>query len=219
MRALVLAISALFVGWLGFGGTASAQACDGADWRAVGLVDGAERGSTNEGVSRVDEHVALCGDRVDVHAYESGFIDGLREFCTPEHGFVMARAGQTYAGLCHEDQAEAFGRALQQGGRIALVETRLLEATERKEALFLRRREIVDAARQGDGAMAQMVPCATGFCPNRPNAIRWQREQAEFRAERTRVEEALHEAENLIPELERQLSELRAEVGERYGPW
>jgi hypothetical protein len=219
MRALVLAISALFVGWLGFGGTASAQDCDGADWRAVGLIDGAERGSTNEGVSRVDEHVVLCGDRVDVHAYEGGFIDGLREFCTPEHGFAMARAGQTYAGLCHEDQAEAFGRALQQGGTIALIETRLQEVTERKEALFVRRRDMVEAAREAEGASGQMVPCGGNFCPNRPNAINWQRQQAEFRAQRERVEAELHEAENLIPQLQSQLTAIRAEVGDQYGAW
>ncbi|GAM96535.1 ATPase [alpha proteobacterium U9-1i] len=219
MRALVLAISALLMAWIGGGTAASAQDCDGANWRAIGFADGAERGSTEDGSSRVAEHVSQCGDRVDAYAYEGGFIDGLRAFCTPEHGFAMARAGQTYSGLCHEDQADAFGAALQQGVRVAQVETRLQEATVRKDALFIRRREINDAAREADGALGQMVPCGGNFCPNRPNAINWQRQQLEFRTERARVEEALHEAENLIPELEGQLRALRAEVGERYGSW
>lgn len=220
MRALVLAISALFAAWLGAGApAASAQDCDGADWRAIGFADGAERGSANDGSSRVAEHAEACGDRVDVYEYDGGFIEGLRVFCTPEHGFAMARAGQTYSGFCHSDQAEAFARALEQGGRIAQVETRLHEATQRREALFVRRREMNDAAREAEGALGQMAPCTTptGFCPNRPNAIALQRRQAEFRAERARVEGALHEAENLIPELERQLTELRAEAGQRYG--
>ena len=218
MRALILAISALFVVWLG-GGAATAQECDGANWRAIGFADGAERGSTSDGSSRLAEHASACGDRVDAYAYEAGFIDGLRAFCTPERGFAMARAGQTYAGLCHEDQAEAFGRALEQGGRIAQVETRLVEASERKDALFVRRREINQTAREAVGASGQMVPCGSGLCANRPNAIAWQRQEAEFRAERDRVEVALREAEALIPELQRQLTALRAEIGERYGNW
>lgn len=217
MRALVLAISALFMGWLG-AGAASAQECDGANWRAIGYADAAERGSTEEGTSRVAEHAA-CGDRVDPYEYEAGFIDGLRAFCTPANGFAMARAGRTYSGFCHEDQADAFGRALTQGGQVAQIETRLAEASERKETLFVRRRDLVDTAREAEGASGQMVPCGGNFCPDRPSVVRWQREQAEFRSQREAVEIALREAENLVPELQRQLTALRAEVGTQYGDW
>jgi hypothetical protein len=222
LRVLVFASLLLLVG---FGLVApvraevSAPNCAGADWRAIGFSDGADRGSTEEGQSHLREHVEICGEAVNAYAYEGGFIDGLREFCTPEHGFAMARAGETYGGLCHADQADAFGAALASGQEVHVVSSQLVAVQQRKDALFVRRREITQEAREAEGAMGQMRPCTIGLCPDRPGAVRWQREQAEFRAESARVEAALHEAENLIPELEGRLARLRSTIGNQYGEW
>ena len=73
--------------------------CREADWKIIGLEDGA-RGRL---LSYVGNHRKACaeyGIKPDLAQYELGHANGLKQFCTADNGFSLGRAGRTYNNVC-----------------------------------------------------------------------------------------------------------------------
>src|SRR5574338_602734 len=83
--------------------TMSEEQCQVADWHALGYSDAA--GAANDRFADRAESCARKGVSSDQAAYYAGFEDGMRAFCTPEHGFQFARNGGSFSGSCAADLA------------------------------------------------------------------------------------------------------------------
>ena len=73
--------------------------CREADWKIIGLEDGA-RGRP---LSYIGNHRRACaehGVKADLALYERGHAIGLQQFCTADNGFSLGRAGRTYNNVC-----------------------------------------------------------------------------------------------------------------------
>jgi len=109
-----------------------ADACATADWRAVGVADGA-RGA---GPDRLAEHRASCaaaGLAPDAEAWALGREEGLLAYCTPANAHAVGAAGASLAPYCPNEGAEALRAANDLGlqrrrleQRIAVIDARLL---------------------------------------------------------------------------------------------
>lgn len=192
-----------------------------ADWYASGFTDGEQHGSPADATSRIEEHAAQCGAPRDVDraAYEQGFELGLREFCTPARGFAYARSGQTYAGWCPEDLADGFAQGYADGLRVHDVEHVLSEARfaeRRLREIRTDARNDVDRARI-ERAVAPLYARTQGG--GRAAADRRDYAFMEQTSDLGRIERHLMTIQGVLPEIEEQLSELRTEIGDRYGEW
>jgi hypothetical protein len=88
--------------------------CATADWRAIGLEDGA-RGRPAADIASHREACAEYGVTPDLAAYQSGHQMGARQFCTAHNGFRQGRAGRAYHGVCPDDLAVSFRAAYNTG--------------------------------------------------------------------------------------------------------
>ncbi len=73
--------------------------CREADWIIVGLEDGA-KGRPLSYISRHRKSCAEYGVSPDLARYKRGHGDGLKQFCTPENGYRIGRAGRSYDNVC-----------------------------------------------------------------------------------------------------------------------
>ena len=88
--------------------------CRNADWYAIGLEDGA-RGRP---VERLGDHRRACAAHnvaPNTDRYLAGRSEGLKSFCTFEHGYTHGRSGQTYAGACPRELAGGFVAGYERG--------------------------------------------------------------------------------------------------------
>ena len=73
--------------------------CREADWKIIGLEDGA-RGRP---LSYIGKHRKACaeyGVKPDLALYEHGRANGLKQFCSADNGFSLGRAGRAYNNVC-----------------------------------------------------------------------------------------------------------------------
>jgi len=88
--------------------------CLTADWRTIGLEDGAQ----GRPLSYISNHRKACAEHgvtPDLAAYQGGHEVGVRQYCTPQNGFQQGRAGRAYGGVCPDQLAPGFRAAYDTG--------------------------------------------------------------------------------------------------------
>ena len=81
--------------------------CLNADWLTIGYEDG----SKGYPASRIGSHREDCakhGISPDFNRYEQGRLKGLREYCTPQKGYIWGTSGKQYAYVCPPNLEPAF---------------------------------------------------------------------------------------------------------------
>ncbi|MCX7556163.1 DUF2799 domain-containing protein [Xanthomonadaceae bacterium JHOS43] len=125
---------------LGGCATLSESECQRGDWYAIGARDG-RSGHTSERLSDHGKACAKHGLGVDGRAYDAGYTEGLREFCTPLRAFTLGRDGGTYYRQCPSDTEGDFLAAYDLGRDVHLAEQELAQLEQEIESL---RKEIAD---------------------------------------------------------------------------
>jgi uncharacterized small protein (DUF1192 family) len=102
--------------------------CLAVDWKTIGYEDGVAGRSGD----RIAEHRKACaryGVTPDLESYQVGRRQGLREYCSPQHGFQLGERGGSYGGICPGDLEGAFVGAYESGRQLYLLESRVASAT------------------------------------------------------------------------------------------
>lgn len=92
----------------------SKKDCETADWHTIGYNDGA-RGID---YSNLDNYRKNCSEyqiTPDANAYQSGWNQGIRSYCTSETGYRIGLSGQAYQNICPADLALGYQAGWQQG--------------------------------------------------------------------------------------------------------
>lgn len=113
--------------------TMSKKECLSADWYQVGYQDGKE-GQTRSHIEDITESCAKANVVPDRERYFLGRDTGLREYCTPAHGFYLGKNGTSYSRVCPPETAAGFEASYNKGHRIydARQYVRYLEADSHK---------------------------------------------------------------------------------------
>lgn len=108
--------AAIFVAALTLAGcaTMSEEECLSADWRALGIEDGA-RGRPDDYFSRRGEACARHGVAPDYQLWSMGYGEGLPRYCTALNGVRVGATGERYHGVCAGRLAAAFVPAYEEG--------------------------------------------------------------------------------------------------------
>lgn len=94
--------------------------CDEMNWVERGRQDGMQGQPSNNWTMAAKE----CSDmsQKNIDRYMDGWNNGLSLFCTEDHGFLMAKSGQTYRKTCPEKYEQAFLRGYQRGVQVFIIE-------------------------------------------------------------------------------------------------
>ena len=102
----------------------SGDECKLADWYTVGFEDGS-RGANAGAIGRHREACAEHGVAPDLHAYQAGRAEGLKEFCRPATGFRLGSGGSSYAGVCPDELETEFLPAYQDGRHLYQLQSQV----------------------------------------------------------------------------------------------
>ena len=97
--------------------TMSADECAMSDWRTIGFEDG----SMGYTADRLGNHRKACakhGVAPDFELYQTGWRQGVRQFCQPARGFNLGTSGGRYNGVCPGDLEPAFVDAFNTGHKL-----------------------------------------------------------------------------------------------------
>ncbi len=86
--------------------------CEGRDWFEIGRQDGSF-GRASQPPTEIAPECSV--KEIDDQAYRLGREAGLLDFCTPDRGFQLGRAGENYHGTCPKNLEEDFLKAYRQG--------------------------------------------------------------------------------------------------------
>ena len=92
----------------------SKKDCENADWHAIGYNDGA-RGIQPGHLNVYSQRCAEYKIAPDANAYQTGWDQGIRSYCTSATGYNTGAAGLAYSNICPADVAPAFLAGYRQG--------------------------------------------------------------------------------------------------------
>lgn len=222
LRALIagLAFAAAFAFLPSSASAQQAPACADVDWYAQGYTDAERNGSPEDATSRIGEHRGRCTgeEAIDQPLYETGFITGLADFCTPVRAFQLARGGGNYGGWCPAELAEAYAIGLLDGARVRRAEQAVSDIRPISREARARERE---SQNQHD-----MQPYTRDFAViGRMRAFQVSRietrmqQQVNNNRQFAAAEQAAEEVAVAVDNREAYLAELREEFGGKYGAW
>src|SRR5262245_18525261 len=111
--------------------------CQVADWRTVGLEDGAQ-GAPPDAIGRYRRACAEHGITPDLDAYMQGRSEGLQSYCTPGNGFNVGSQGYDYAGVCPPEVEREFLDAYSSGHKLYELEVAANHVQERVSSTIAR---------------------------------------------------------------------------------
>lgn len=189
--------------------TMSAEECAGADWGALGYRD-----ADNNGQDRFGDRAESCADKgysADADSYRRGWAEGIRAFCQPYRGFAFARNGGSFAGSCPAELDEDFRYAYNDGRRVYDVQQDVQEARNEISRFENRRRELDEDLREAEDDLDDAT--------TDEERARIRNRIDELRRQRRDNNDDLDVAQRNLPRVERALSDLRYEIGNRWGAW
>ena len=89
-------------------------ACQATDWANYGQNDGVLGVATSERAEQFADCTEL-GYPVDLAAYQAGWAEGVRTYCTVESGYEAGYAGRRYRNVCPPELELAFLQGYAQG--------------------------------------------------------------------------------------------------------
>ena len=115
MRRFIYLLAMLWLAFTIAGCTSmSKKDCENADWHTIGYNDGA-RGIY---FSNLDSYRQRCSEyqiTPDANAYQTGWNQGIRMYCTSDNGYRAGVSGQAYKNICPADVAPGYRVGWQQG--------------------------------------------------------------------------------------------------------
>lgn len=125
---------------LGGCATMNRSECQNADWRTIGMEDGAR----GRALSYVGNHRKACaayGISPDLDQYQAGHAQGLRQYCTYSQGLSQGERGHSLREICPQDLAGNFRLGHQRGREIYLLNR---EIKQTRDDIKNTRKEIDD---------------------------------------------------------------------------
>ena len=103
--------------------------CVDADWQQVGYQDGREGQPLSKLAGR-KRACSLFGISVDKADYRAGWTAGISEYCRPDQGLALGRAGGSTSSACPETMADDFQRAFRLGSDLGNAEVGLKDTDQ-----------------------------------------------------------------------------------------
>ncbi len=191
--------------------TMSPEACQTANWRALGEVDGAAGATLSKFEARQND-CAKTGVTADFASYALGRDYGLQTFCQPASGFRAGLSGYSYAGVCTGHMEADFMLGYSDGARAYAARQEMSSAESAVASARSERDRLQDKIKAFEETLRK--PGATDA------------EKAEARRRINEVQDDLRRARDRIRDAESDrdragygLDRVRFDIGSRWGSW
>lgn len=118
MRVLTMAGSAAAAGLalmaLSSCATLNEDECNVVDWQSLGMTNGAQ-GQPSTYIAQHQEACARFGITVNATAWQTGWEQGIRSYCTPTNGLTVGSSGRLNRNSCPANLASSFNEAYNVG--------------------------------------------------------------------------------------------------------
>lgn len=114
--------------------TMSREECLSADWYQIGYQAGRE-GKERSHIEDIAASCARIHISPDRGSYFSGRERGLREYCSPSHGFNLGTNGNTIRQVCPPESANRFEAAYSQGRKVYDARQQVKRLNEKRHKL------------------------------------------------------------------------------------
>ncbi|NHK28612.1 DUF2799 domain-containing protein [Parvularcula flava] len=130
-------LTGLFIACVALGGCVSMSEddCLTANWAAIGANDGVNGAAYSTLETRVNQ-CREYGVEADLTAYNRGYEDGLRTYCTPRNGFEVGSRGSSYSNVCPVELEPEFLAAYNEGRELYRLESNLRSAENALNSLY-----------------------------------------------------------------------------------
>jgi hypothetical protein len=186
-RLITLAI----VAWLQGCASMNAEQCKVADWRLVGYRDGV----LGKSAATVGTYSKDCAEHAvvpDLDAWRAGRDEGLQEYCRPENGFRLGESGKGWNAVCPDGVLPAFQAAWQDGR--AIYQARA-QVNQTHSLIYKHRHSITELEQDKREKLAALVQ--DGLHADQRVVLLYE----------------IHEIDEQISVLSRQVSELEQDLG------
>ncbi len=112
----------------------SKEECEVGDWAAIGEKDGAKGVKSKKFYSYVKECKEF-GITADKKAYDKGYNNGVKTFCTPSNGYDLGSKGRSNPNVCPKGMSAAFAAAHKKGMRIYDVKSQIKKKESKIESI------------------------------------------------------------------------------------
>ena len=185
---------AALIGTLQGCATLSKSECREADWKIIGLEDGA----AGRPVSYIGRHRKSCaeyGVKPNKNHYQLGHAEGVRTFCTPRKGYQLGSSGRGHNDVCPAELRGAFLAAYDDGREVHAAQKAMQDAQNRARALGA---EIQGIASEIAGFEKKLVS-GSGTAEERQT---WINRVKSLQAMQTQKQSELHDLEHEAAELQ-----------------
>lgn len=107
--------------------------CSEINWFERGRQDGMQGQPSNNWTMTARECAQMSG--LEIQKYTDGWNHGLSMFCTENHGFLAAKAGDAYTKTCPEKYEEDFMRGYKRGLQVFLIEKETTQIISKLEGM------------------------------------------------------------------------------------
>lgn len=141
MKHLLLLVSSIFL--IASCTTMSRRECETADWNKVGYRDALAGWRATDAFKRRSNDCSEHGTKANKDEYASGYVAGLKIFCTYESGIEFGHSGASYRDQCPKQLETEFLK----GYRLGMAEherdqfKKALDAAQEENATLEREKE------------------------------------------------------------------------------
>lgn len=180
----------------------SKDECLNADWRNIGYGDASEGYAR----TRINDHRQACAQyRVspNLDAYNQGYEEGLRVYCTAARGYQQGVNGYTYRGICPANLEGPFLEAYSFGKDIYALRTGIKKRRHQRSQAVEQLRAIEDEIAHTEAALIQ------GHMPPSKRALLLD-DLKRLSEDRQATERLIYDLDNAIRDLRHQLADMMA---------
>lgn len=180
----------------------SKDECLSADWRTIGYGDASEGFAR----TRISEHRQACAQysvTPDLDAYNRGYEQGLRVYCTARKGYQQGVNGYTYRGICPAGLEEPFLEAYAFGKDIYAVRSGIKARRHERNRAIEQLQAIEDEIAHTEAALIK------GHMPPHQRALLLE-DLKRLSEDKQATERLIYDLDNIIRDLRHQLAEMMA---------
>ncbi|GGD18750.1 hypothetical protein GCM10011342_29320 [Aquisalinus flavus] len=134
--------------------------CLSANWAAIGANDGVNGAAYSTLETRINQ-CREYGVEANLTAYNRGYEDGLRTYCTPRNGFEVGSRGSSYNNVCPVELEPEFLAGYNEGRELYRLESNLRSAESALNSLYAQiddKEDDIEDLRKRQGSSETQLP-------------------------------------------------------------
>ncbi len=141
----IVAVAAIFITLISIGCSGVSRSdCSSTDWKQKGVSDG-QKGQAAEDILKTEKFCKQKNVDFPIVSYKEGWVDGIKEYCSPENGFKLSSKGKKVnVANCPIEYQPNLVDSIKKGEEYLKVQKNIVKLEKNKENLKEKREDVKD---------------------------------------------------------------------------